>query len=698
MRYLLAAPALLLATTVQAAPFTECPSKAFLTQGSVPGTYGVDLATGDFQVLAQSMGVKQSVNGLGFNPNDRFLYGWSYEHWSPARIHSDFSVEALPVENIGQTNFYVGDVREVDNTYYVYRRGSSGGLYSIGLDETQADYLKMTKITDGVTINLRIADMAFHPGDTYAYAVDNQGAVHQIDVDAGTAVKVGDSGITGTFGAAYFDPEGNLYVSRNNDGAIHRIAINSGDYTAEFFAKGPASGTNDGSRCANAPVFEPSAKFDFGDAPDSYGTTLDNNGARHGMTSSDVISLGSLLDGESDAYVYPLSDEETGDLNDDDGVQFATNIVESSNTIVKINASSSGYLSAWIDLNRDGEFNGSDQVLRDYKVEAGSQMVYMTIPAGVSAGDSWARFRLSSVNGLQAVGGAPDGEVEDYKVALVEAQETVTHYPNSNGWTTLSFEDNWPYEGDYDMNDLVVHMRTAVAAKPGGVTRVKLKGQVAAVGAAYHNGFAVRLPGVMREQVDVDNIKYEINGQPVDFQPLENDREEAIFIVTYNIWDHVGTGEHCKYYRTESGCGSDIQMNFAATIPMKEPVQVKLKGALDPFLFATPGAWHGGHFVTAPGRAYEIHLKNYAPTEAFDQSLFSAPGDDSSEPVNGYYYQTSNGLPWALEIGTYWSYPLEYQDIGHAYPMFANWAESNGWLNKNWYLLEHANAPMLFDN
>jgi len=332
------------------------------------------------------------------------------------------------------------------------------------------------------------------------------------------------------------------------------------------------------------------------------------------------------------------------------------------------------------------------------KLDAGTQYVYMKIPTGVTGGESWARFRFSSTDGVQAVGGAPDGEVEDYKVELVESEATVTHYPSAKGWTTVAYEDNWPHEGDYDMNDLVVRMRTSFWNRSTGVSQVNMKGEVLALGAAYHNGFAVRLPGVKREMVDEENIEYLINGQPASFRPLEGDRDEAIFIIAYNLKDYIGSGEHCLYFRTEPGCGSDIQMSFTARIPMKEPVPVKLKGALDPFLFATPGAWHGGHFVTAPGRSYEIHMKNVAPTEAFDKNLFNEPGDDDSNPDKNYYFQTANGMPWAMEIGTDWMHPQEYRDIGHAYPFFAGWTRSDGWDNRDWYMYSNANAPLLFED
>ena len=149
------------------------------------------------------------------------------------------------------------------------------------------------------------------------------------------------------------------------------------------------------------------------------------------------------------------------------------------------------------------------------------------------------------------------------------------------------------------MNDLVVYLRTEISSKPAGVTRVSVRGEVAAVGAAYHNGFAIRLPGVFRSDIDVDSATLLINDVEVtDWSPVEVNREEAILLVTYDVWDHVGAGEECIFFRTEAGCGSGAQLTFSAELPMKEPTPARLSGVMDPFLFATPGAWHGDHFFS----------------------------------------------------------------------------------------------------
>ncbi len=559
----------------------------------------------------------------------------------------------------------------------------------------------MIRIVDGDTMRLHVADISIDPQSGKAYTADSNANLYEIDLENGTAQHLSQSNVGGGgYGAGYFDPNGNLYLGRNHDGRIFRVAVGAGDYQLKEFAVGPASGVNDGWRCATAPVeMIAETKVDFGDAPNSYGTALDDNGARHGLDADPGLFLGAAVDGESDAFAHPLSDDAADKLDDDDGVQFATNVVEGQNTVVIVEASKPGFLNAWIDLDRNGQFDDDEQVSYNYYLNQGKQSLHMFIPGGVVEGDSWSRFRVSSIPNVGPTGGVPDGEVEDHPVKLVEQAATVTYYPGADGWTTLAFEDNWPIEGDYDMNDLVVYMRTAQHRKDAGLTRVDIKAEIAAVGAAYHNGFAIRLPGVKRSQVNLDKMELQINGKPVTaFQPLEEGRDEAIVIVSYNMWDYVGAGELCMFYRTEPECGSDIQMNFKASIPFNEPVQAEVGSLLDPFLFATPGAWHGGHFFTAPGRSYEIHLKNQEPTEAFDTALFEMEGDDASMPEEGHYFQTAKGMPWALEIGTRWDYPIEYHDINHAYSLFQGFAQSNGQQNSFWYDRNQSNPELIFKN
>lgn len=684
--------------------FTECSSEAFLTQGRTSVTYGINLLTGDYHIADDDNGGDGSVpvvqlNGLGFNPQDRFIYGWSYKHGQPARIHADYSVEPFGTDtNITNSNYYIGDVSITHNRYYVYRSGRNYGLYYFELDPSDPNYQVMQKVPNSENMNVRAYDIAFHPTSGAAYMVDRFGKLFLIDADAGTATLMGDTGEPGTYGAAYFDPNGNLYVSRNQDGAIFRIAIDAGSTTAEFFAAGPKSGINDGYRCAIAdlPVAAEDG-IDFGDAPDSYGTSLANNGARHGIadpSATNTVRLGSGLDGEIDAYTYPLSDNDSGE--DEDGVVFISNIVQHQVARVSVDAPNGGILNAWIDVDQNGSFDSTDQVITDTLLNPGEQVVAFTVPSNLTAGDSWARFRISSVSGVEAIGGAPDGEVEDYKVTLVADPIVASTFPSRTGWATVAFEDNWPFEGDYDMNDLVTQLRTTTYRDSRGTLGVDITGRVMASGASYENGFAVRLPGIERAAVDEPNVTFTINDRAVPQSPLESDRKEAILIITENVFKHVGTGQDCDFYRTEPGCGVPIEFTFKVSIPFAEPQSTKLNGVFDPFLFATPGAFHGAHFTSEPGRAYEIHLKNQAPTEAFDTSLFANVGQDASRPEDELYYLTSNGMPWALVIGDDWLHPREHVEISDAYPKFRDWATSNGQQDSDWFTLENADLPLVY--
>lgn len=57
-------------------------------------------------------------------------------------------------------------------------------------------------------------------------------------------------------------------------------------------------------------VIMPQVRFDFGDAPDSYGTTLARDGARHTVSGDALPRLGRFIDTEEDGQPFPDSDDE----------------------------------------------------------------------------------------------------------------------------------------------------------------------------------------------------------------------------------------------------------------------------------------------------------------------------------------------------------------------------------------------------
>jgi LruC domain-containing protein len=140
-------------------------------------------------------------------------------------------------------------------------------------------------------------------------------------------------------------------------------------------------------------------------------------------------------------------------------------------------------------------------------------------------------------------------------------------------------------------------------------------------------------------------------------------------------------------------------MRFSMTLPMTNaiPDQQMPEFPYDPFLFATEGYEHGYVFGLPPGRAYEIHLPNKAPTEAFRYNFFTR-GDDRSQPENQRYFVNENGMPWAINVGVEWQYPLEYMDVIYGYPLFPSFISNQGLVDADWYILENANINNIFSD
>ena len=67
-----------------------------------------------------------------------------------------------------------------------------------------------------------------------------------------------------------------------------------------------------------------------------------------------------------------------------------------------------------------------------------------------------------------------------------------------------------------------------------------------------------------------------------------------------------------------------------------------------------------------------------------DLQNFGVGSDISNEDV-GIYYQTENGLPWAINFVESFDYPAEKSDIINAYLHFADWAMSSGTTYSDWY-------------
>ena len=171
--------------------------------------------------------------------------------------------------------------------------------------------------------------------------------------------------------------------------------------------------------------------LDFGDAPAGYPVTLAEDGARHVDTGP---QLGPNRDTEANGVHSTAADgDDLAGGDDEDGVVIAA-ILEASTLGVTTGSididlrnadPASNRLDAWIDFNRDGDWGDADEQIFsnfDLGLADGVQTLLFAIPQNLAgnfvAGQSFARFRLSTAGGLATSGVAADGEVEDHPLQL----------------------------------------------------------------------------------------------------------------------------------------------------------------------------------------------------------------------------------------------------------------------------------------
>lgn len=164
--------------------------------------------------------------------------------------------------------------------------------------------------------------------------------------------------------------------------------------------------------------------LDFGDAPASYGTLTADNGPTHVVDFG--VRLGAAIDPDAEGAPTPQAN---GDGLDDDGVTFLgftlqnglPAIVPGRPMELIVNASTPGFLDAWIDFNRNGRFDQTEKIFDNLPVVGGDNSFTVSggnavnVPLSAVSGDSYARFRFHTVSGaLMPTGPATNGEVEDY--------------------------------------------------------------------------------------------------------------------------------------------------------------------------------------------------------------------------------------------------------------------------------------------
>ena len=191
--------------------------------------------------------------------------------------------------------------------------------------------------------------------------------------------------------------------------------------------------------------------YDYGDAPDAsrgtergnYQTTANDNGAAQVVINTNglILSLGNDVDIDNGTLQNPEADADdisgSPDPGDEDGVESFPTLTTAENQTytvpVTVRNNITGvdaFLVGYIDFNRDGDFDDTGEqstqtVTIPPNLTGDPQQVEVsfTTPAGMTPGDTYARFRLGQIKATaeSATGASTstdNGEIEDYQIAI----------------------------------------------------------------------------------------------------------------------------------------------------------------------------------------------------------------------------------------------------------------------------------------
>lgn len=230
--------------------------------------------------------------------------------------------------------------------------------------------------------------------------------------------------------------------------------------------------------------------------------------------------------------------------------------------------------------------------------------------------------------------------------------------PPSNVTTTykgtLAYEDQWPAQKDYDMNDVMMTYQSTLYRNVVSSKIYKIVDEFTPIhnGGIYTCGFGYQLHNLTPDRVR----SIEVSGP--DGWKIETDQSHPTVILFDNI-------------------KSVLNQKFTVTIELADVDLSQVTPPYNPFIFVN-------------GRSREVHLVNYAPTDKADKSFFNT-SDDMSNIDEGIYYITRYGeevdiMPFAINLPILdFSIPTEGVKIYDTYPDFIGWVKSKGTSNTNWY-------------
>ncbi len=277
----------------------------------------------------------------------------------------------------------------------------------------------------------------------------------------------------------------------------------------------------------------------------------------------------------------------------------------------------------------------------------------------------------------------------------VGSQGEVAYYeysPSQGQYSTLAFEDLWPYEGDYDFNDMVIDYNLALKRdEQDKLVSLTVTNKLRAIGATQRNGFyfEIDIPMEYIDRVEVGGVEVDKNIYLEKGDSGLNPNESTIIRVfndAHSLFSLNGGFVNTTY---DSYIKTPVQYTLKVVFLPNVPYNESLLQSFNPFIRVNSHLSYTDR---------EVHLPGYKPS-TFGATSKLNTGDDMTSQKG--YYKNINGLPWAVKIYRTFDYPVEGNQITLAYNHFFQWASSEGTEYSDWYRSDYSgyvNSNRLFKN
>ncbi len=197
--------------------------------------------------------VTNNVNAMGYRNQDDFIYGIELGTNDLVRVdaagigYNLGSVVGLP-EPVNTWEVYdAGDVFP-DGYLYVHITFTHTEIYQIDVSSNPATLVAIHNLDQAI----HLSDFAYNIVDNKAYGIGDNGTKYMIDPSNWTVTTVGTSTTPASYGAAYTDNLGRVFIYRNDSGTLFNVDFGlNGTGTGNMIsiANAPQVYYNDGASC-----------------------------------------------------------------------------------------------------------------------------------------------------------------------------------------------------------------------------------------------------------------------------------------------------------------------------------------------------------------------------------------------------------------------------------------------------------------